>query len=190
MKRVSDLVVRGSRSMPLFLLAAILGPATLAFVLFPLMEVFTVLSGGFAPFDWQPDLDRAAIAAQLPGYTPELRKLYYVHTFIDFVFPVFMALFFAAIAAYFLRLGQPSLFAICEARKLFAVFFVGAACDMLENVGALGVLWSPAGSDALWAGLLLAAKQVKLVMQQFVPFATLVAVLLGAGGWLYRRVAR
>jgi hypothetical protein len=70
------------------------------------------------------------------------------------------------------------------------VYFVGAACDMLENVGALGVLWSPAGGDALWASLLLAAKQAKLVMQQFVPLATLIAVVLGAGGWLYRRAAR
>jgi hypothetical protein len=190
MRSISDLVVRWSRSLPLFLLAALLGPATLAFVLFPIMEVFTDLSGGFAPFDWQPDLDRAAIAAQLPAYTPALRKLYYAHTFIDFVFPVFMGLFFGAIAAFFLRLGQPALFALCESRSLFAAFFVGPAFDMLENVGALGVLWAPAGSDDLWAGLLLAAKQAKLVMQQFVPLATLLAVVLGAGGWIYQRLAR
>jgi hypothetical protein len=184
---ISDFIVRTSCSVPLFLLAALLGPATLAFVLFPVMEVFTELSGGFAPLDWQPDLDRAAIAAQVPFYTPALRKLYYAHTFIDFIFPVFMGVFFGAIAAFFLRIGMPALFAACESRGLFALFLVSAVFDMTENIGALGVLWSPVSQGQGWAAVLLTAKQFKLVGQQFVPLAALAAVVAGGGGWVRRR---
>jgi hypothetical protein len=184
-RTLSNFVLRAGKSWPLFILAAILGPATLVWVLFPLMEAFTEISGGFAPFDWQVDLDRQAIAEQVQAYTPAMLKIYAAHTAVDFVFPVFMGVFFGAVAAFFLRIGTPGVFEYLSGKGLFAVFLIGAPFDMLENIGALGVLWA-ANIDP-WATLLIMAKQVKLVTQQFVPLATLIAFLVGAGGWVRGR---
>jgi hypothetical protein len=190
MRAISDFVVHVSRSWPLFALAAILGPATLAFVLFPIMEAFTALSGGFAPFDWQPDLDRAAIAAQLPGYTPAMRSLYLAHSAVDVVFPVFMGAFLGAIGAACLRTGLPGAFAGCEALGLFSLFLVAAPLDLAENIGAAGLIWLPGAGAEIWTAILLGAKQGKLVAQQLVPLAAVATAVLGLGGWVWRRVAR
>jgi hypothetical protein len=184
-RTLNNFVVLSAKSWPLFILAAILGPATLVWVLFPLMEAFMEVSGGFAPFDWQADLDRQAIAEQVPAYKPAMLKIYYAHTAVDFVFPVYMGVFFGAVAAFFLRVGTPGLFEFLSSKGLFAVFLIGAPFDMLENIGALGVLWA-ADTDP-WATLLILAKQVKLVTQQFIPLATLIASVVGIGGWIRGR---
>ena len=65
------------------------------------------------------------------------------------------------------------------------MFLIGAPFDLLENIGALGVLW--AQSIDPWATLLIAAKQAKLITQQFIPLATLIGLVIGGIGWLRGR---
>jgi len=187
-RQLSNFIVRTSESLPRFLLAAALGPGTLFLVLFPIMRGFTALSGGVQPFDWQNELTRADIAAQLPAYTEPMRQLYYAHAFIDYLFPVFVAAFFGAIAAYALRHGVPGLYAGAVRYGLFALFLVSVPFDYCENTGALAAILAYPAPAGAWMDLALFGKRIKLITESVLPATTALALVLGAGGWLIHRM--
>ena len=186
MRFISDFVVRTSTSPWLFLMSVVLGPLTLIFVLLPLMQAFSGVTAGVQPFDWQPDLTAEQIEDQVSLYTDAARNIYLAHTFIDFLFPVFFGTFFGAIAAFFLRKGSPDIHMWMCRYGLYGLFLLTALFDLLENVGAVGVVWS-GGAGGVWSNILLFGKGLKLIAMQIIPLMTVAGVLVGAGVWLWSR---
>jgi hypothetical protein len=189
-RQLSDFIVGTSRSFPRFLLAAALGPATLFLVLFPIMRGFAALSGGLQPFDWQNELTAAEVIEQLPAYTEPMRQLYYAHAFIDYVFPIFVAAFFGAIAAFALRHGVPRLYDRAARLGIFALYFVSVPFDYCENTGSLAAILFYPSPPGPWADLILFGKSVKLTTEFLIPGATALALVVAAGGWVLARLRK
>ena len=187
-RQLSDFVTRTSTSLPRFLLATLLGPATLFGVLFPIMRGFSALTGGLQPFDWQNDLTAAQIAGQLPVYTGPVRQLYFAHAFIDYLFPVFVGAFFGAVAAFALRHGTPALYRRATSLGLLALYFVSVPFDYCENTGSLAAILLHPAPPGAWADLILIGKKVKLATEFVIPGATGVALVIGVAGWLSRLI--
>jgi len=187
MRRLGDFIVHTSESLPRFLLAVVLGPGMLFLGLFPIMHGFTALAGGLQPFDWQNELTVADITEQLSAYTEPVRQLYYAHAFIDFVFPVFSAAFFGAIAGFALRHGLPAFYGWAARYGLFALFLVSVPFDYVENTGSLVAILRLPGPPGFWADLIVFSKPFKLATEAVLPVATGLALVAGALGWLRRR---
>ena len=102
--------------------------------------------------------------SQLAGYTESARQLYYAFAFTDFFFPFFASLFLAAVAAFSLRHISANWYAVACDKNLFALFFLGALFDWLENIFALVVISSYPDTSEMMANLLVLAKKGKLTM--------------------------
>jgi hypothetical protein len=187
-RQLSGFIVGTSVSFPRFVLAALLGPATLFLVLFPMMRAFSALTGGVPPFDWQNALTAADIADQLPLYAGAARDLYFAHVFVDTIFPVFVGTFFGAIAAFVLRHGTPRLYERAVGLGLFAAYFISVPFDYCENLGGLAAIMAYPAPPGGWASLVIFGKSVKLVTEFVIPGSTAAALVIGAVGWLWARL--
>jgi hypothetical protein len=163
MRRLNDMIILFSRSAPLFVLAFIVAFGSLFAVFGPIQLAFAEATNGLLPFDLQHQLTSAQISEQLPDYTELARQLYYAFSFVDFFFPFFAAIFMAAIAAFSLRYLAPQAYAWVEQRKLFPLLMLATAFDWLENICALLVISQYPTEMSAAAGLLVLAKQGKLV---------------------------
>jgi len=187
LRQLNSFIIGTSSSLPRFLLALLLGPATLFLVLFPMMQAFTTLTG-VQPFDWQNALTTADVAAQLPLYKGAARSLYFAHAFIDTLFPVFVAAFFGAVAALALRHGTPRLYGQAERLGLFAAYFVSVPFDYCENLGSIAAILAHPAPPGAWAELIVRAKSVKLLTEFVIPGATALALAVAAAGWVIGRL--
>ena len=178
MGRLNDLITLFSRSAALFVLAFVVAFGSLFAVFGPIQLAFAEATHGLLPFDLQHQLTTAEISEQLPEYTELARQLYYAFSFVDFFFPFFAAIFMAAIAAFSLRYLAPGAYAWADQRKLFPILMLATAFDWLENVCALLVISQYPTEMSATAGLLVLAKQGKLVfvaISQVVGWSLLLA---------------
>jgi hypothetical protein len=187
--RLQDLALRISRTWWLYLIVLVLFLGSLQ-ALTRIGAAFPPVAAGALPFDLQNDLKASEVYAQLAGYTPRAKTLYYAFTAIDYGFPFFAGLFITATVAFALRHSLPALYAALVRRKLLPVLMLGTAFDWLENVAALtAIVLFPA--EISWLpGLIVLAKKCKLgcvLASNGVMFCSL---LLAAGTWLARRVRR
>ena len=107
MRVLSDLILKASRSWPLFLLALAVTFGSLFVFTSVIQPRFEALTG-FPPYDLQNQLTVEQVYAQLGAYPAEARQLYYGFAAIDFLFPFFASLFLAAITAFSLHYLSPA----------------------------------------------------------------------------------
>jgi len=188
MQSLNDLILRFSRSWPLFLLAAGITFGSLYLFTGVIGPRFAELTGGHLPFDLQNSLTVDQVYEQLPGYPEDARKLYYLFSVIDFAFPVFASLFLAAIAAFSLRYLWPAGYDWFTERRLWVLLLLPALFDWTENVFALSVITAHGHELRSAAAMMIYAKLGKLsltVLAQLLSFALL---LLAAIKWLSIRL--
>jgi hypothetical protein len=188
--RLSEFVVQTSQSRVRFLLATLLGMPMLFLVLFPIMHAFRELVGGLQPFDWQQSLTQRDVFAQLPLYTATTRNLYLAHAYVDTIFPVFVGVFFGALAAFALRNGAPLAYDFLRRHGIFAMFLFSVPFDWVENAASLVLIYGYPRAPAGIAGLLIAANRVKLFAEPLIPIASAALVAVGVMGGLIQRLRR
>lgn len=184
--RLQDLVLRVSRTWWLYLIVVVLFAGSLL-ALIRIGEMFPAVAAGAVPFDLQNDLQVSEVYAQLAGYTPQARELYYAFTTIDYAFPFFAGLFLAATTAFALRNSVPRFYEALVARRLLLVLMVAAVFDWLENLAATATIALYPAEFAWLPVLLVIAKKFKLAFALFSNGAMLAAVLLATAFWLFRR---
>ena len=187
--RLQDLILRVSRTWWLYLIVVLVFVGSLR-ALMQIGERFPAYAGGAIPFDLQNDLRADQVYAQLAGYTPEARELYYAFTLIDYAFPFFAGLFITATVAFALRSGLPRLYAALTARRLLLLLMLATAFDWLENVAALSAIVLYPTEVSWLPYLLVAAKKCKLAAMLVGNVAMAAALLVAAGSWVSRRVRR
>ena len=181
MRALNDLILRFSRSAPLFVLAFMVASGSLFAVFYPLGEVFGQLTGGLQMFDFQNQLTQEQVLEQLPRYTPEAVNLYYAFMFVDYFFPFFAGIFLAAISAFSLRHLSPRAYDWVNARSLFPLLMIGTGFDWLENLSALIAVSNYPGDVATAASALVLAKKGKLffvLISQAVGWSLLLLAIL------------
>ncbi len=162
MQSLNDLMLRFSRSWPLFVLAAVVTFGSLYLFTSVIGPRFAELTGGSPPFDLQNTLTVEQVYAQLPNYSAAARRLYYLFSAIDFAFPLFASLFLAAIAAFSLRYLWPTGYAWITARRLWVLLLLPAVFDWAENVFALTVITAYGQEMRGAAAMMIYAKLGKL----------------------------
>ena len=162
MQSLNDLMLRFSRSWPLFVLAAVVTFGSLYLFTGVIGPRFAELTGGSPPFDLQNTLTVEQVYAQLPNYSAAARRLYYLFSAIDFAFPLFASLFLAAIAAFSLRYLWPTGYAWITARRLWVLLLLPAVFDWAENVFALTVITAYGQEMRGAAAMMIYAKLGKL----------------------------
>ena len=160
----SDLVIRFSRSWPLFLLAAVVTFGSLYLFMGVIQPRFEALTGGEVPYDLQNQLTVEQVYTQLATYPAEARQLYYVFSAIDFAFPLFASLFLAAITAFSLRYLWPSAYDWMGTHKLWWLLLVPAVFDWAENIFALTVITNYGQELRGAAAAMIVAKMGKLTL--------------------------
>ncbi len=188
MRWLNDLIVRFSRSAGLFVLSIVVFLGSLLAVFGPIQKVFSELTGGELPFDFQNSLSVEQVFAQLPNYTENAKQVYYAFSFVDYFFPFFAGIFLAAIAAFSLRHISKPAYDWVNQRSLFSLLMIGTLFDWLENCNALLVIYRYPDIMTTAANLMVFAKQGKLA---FVMLSQIVgwSLLIIAGAlWVYRRV--
>ena len=180
MKALNNLVIQVSHSAGLFVFSAILAFGSLVFVFFNIREVFEPIVGA-PPFDFQNGLSVAQIFEQLPRYDESAISLYYAFVFIDFFFPVFASLTLGAASAFSLRYVSTKWYEKIDELNLFAIYFIPAMFDWIENLSAIVVINAYPAELTLAAGLLVMAKKGKLatlVTLQIISLPILLSALL------------
>ena len=124
--------------------------------------MFPEHAGGAQPFDMQNDLTVDAIFSQLAAYSDTAFGLYWQFTAIDYFFPVFGALFQAALTAVLLRYAVPDFWRTIESRKLILLMLLPAAFDWLENITLLLTMLAWPEEWQIMATAAVAAKKAKL----------------------------
>ncbi len=184
MQSLNDLLLRFSRSWPLFLLAAVITFGSLYLFTGVIGPRFAELSGGHLPFDLQNSLTVDQVYEQLPGYPENARKLYYLFSVIDFAFPVFASLFLAAIAAFSLRYLWPTGYAWVTERRLWVLLLLPALFDWAENVFALTVITAYGQELRTAAAMMIYAKLGKLSLTAVSQLLAWGLLLLAAVKWV------
>jgi len=187
LQRLNDLMLRFSRSWPLFLLAALVTFGSLYLFTGVIGPRFTAMTGGFPPFDLQNALTANQVYEQLPSYPEEARRLYYLFSAIDFAFPLFASLFLAAIAAFSLRYLWPAACAWVTDRRLWVLMLLPALFDWAENVFALTVITNHGRELRTAAAMLVYAKLGKLSLAGLAQVLAWGLLLLAAIKWLWLR---
>lgn len=185
---LNQLAIRFSQSRWLFLLAMLVAFGSLFAVLMPIGRVFPEVAGGAVPFDLQNALTTQDVMSQLAGYTESARQLYYAFAFADFFFPFFASLFIAALAAFSLRQLSANWYTVACEKNLFALFFLGAFFDWLENIFALTVIGSYPDTPETMANLLILAKKGKLTLVMVSQAIAWLLLAIAILKWLGRKV--
>ena len=185
--RLQELIVRISRTWWLYFIVLFLFIGSLR-TLMRIGERFPAFAGGATPFDLQNDLRADQVYAQLAGYTPQARELYYAFTLIDYAFPFFAGLFITATVAFALRSSLPRLYDALVARNLLLVLMIPTAFDWLENVAAVSAIVQYPFEVSWLPTLLVFAKKCKLATLMVSNSAMFAALLLAAGYWLVKRL--
>lgn len=188
MQSLNDLMLRFSRSWPLFLLAALVTFGSLYLFTGVIGPRFTELTGGSPPFDLQNTLTVDQVYEQLPNYPDEAKRLYYLFSAIDFAFPLFANLFLAAIAAFSLRYLWPAGYDWVTARRLWVLLLLPALFDWAENVFALTVITNSGQELRTVAALLIYAKLGKLSLVAVAQLLAWGLLLLAAIKWVWLRL--
>lgn len=180
---LSDLIVRFSRSWPLFLLAAALTGACLYLIIGVITPRFEAMAGS-PPFDMQNALTVEQAFRQLTGYTPEVTRFYYLFSAIDFVFPLVASLFLSAIAAFSLRYLWPAGYRWMTDHGLWLLFLLPALFDWSENVWALTLVSNPDQQMATVASLMIYSKLAKLALVGLAQLLSWCLLALAALKWV------
>lgn len=186
---LQDFAIRISRTWWLYLVVVILAFGSLR-SLMVIGELFPAAAGGAVPFDLQNGLAAAEVYAQVAGYTPRARELYYAFTLIDYAFPFFAGLFIVATTAFALRHGLPSWYQWLVDRRLLPVFMLGSAFDWLENLAAVTIIDLYPTEVAWLPGLLVLAKKCKLGLTILAQACMVLALLVAAVRGTLRRLGR
>lgn len=187
LRRLNQLVIRISTSGWLFIATTVVAFGSLG-ILNQIGAAFPAHAGGAQPFDLQNGLTTGQVFAQIAGYTEQARRLYYLFTAIDYVFPLAAGLFLAAAGAFGLRHGLPAIYATLAQRQLFPLFLLGSAFDWCENVAALTAIVGYPDAPAVVPALLVGAKRLKLFFVLLTNGLVAVLLLVAAARWLGRRL--
>jgi hypothetical protein len=174
MNRLLNIFITASRSWKVVL--AVFIAQMLSFGALQAVEQQFVALTGYPTFDFQNDLTRAAIDAQLSLYTDAARSIYALFAAVDFVFPLVGSLFYCVLYALFLRLNPTPLAQRLLRSPLPMLPLLVTLADWLENVGFVTLI---NGGQAWGADMGLLFKQFKL--SGLTTFSLGVAVL---GLWL------
>lgn len=184
MKALNNLVIQVSHSAGLFIFSAILAFGSLFIVFFNINDVFEAIVGAQL-FDFQNDLTVEQVFEQLPNYNESAIALYYAFVFIDFLFPVFASLTLGAASAFAIRYLSPGWYGKINGLNLFAVYFIPAIFDWLENFSAIAVINAYPNELTLAAGLLVIAKKGKLTMVMIMQLVSWTFLLLALLKWIW-----
>jgi len=190
LQSLNDLMLRFSRSWPLFLLAAVVTFGSLYLFTGVIGPRFAELTGGSPPFDLQNALTVDQVYEQLPAYPEDARRLYYLFSAIDFAFPLFASLFLAAIAAFSLRYLWPTGYDWVTERRLWVLLLLPAVFDWAENVFALTVITNYGQELRGAAAMLIYAKLGKLSLVTVSQLLAWGLLLLAAIKWVRVRLSR
>lgn len=190
MQSLNDLMLRFSRSWPLFLLAAVVTLGSLYLFTGVIGPRFAELTGGSPPFDLQNALTVDQVYEQLPAYPEGARRLYYLFSAIDFAFPLFASLFLAAIAAFSLRYLWPTGYDWVTERRLWVLLLLPAVFDWAENVFALAVITAYGQELRSAATMMIYAKLGKLSLAAVTQLLAWGLLLLAAIKWVRVRLSR
>jgi hypothetical protein len=190
MKIFSDLIIRFSRSWPLFLLAAVVTFGSLYLFMGVIQPRFETLTGGAVPYDLQNELTVEQVYTQLATYPAEARQLYYVFSAIDFAFPLFASLFLAAITAFSLRYLWPTAYDWIGEHKLWWLLLVPALFDWAENIFALTVITNYGQELRGAAAAMIYAKMGKLTLVTLSQLLGWSLLLLATLKWAFLTIRR
>ncbi len=180
---LSRLIVRVSSSLPLFALTVAVFAVTLM-LLTRISNGFPAIAGGALPFDMQNALTSAQVLEQLPGYTDQARRQYWLFTSIDYVFPFAGGLFLAAIAAFCLRWQFAPLYARAVANQWLPWLMLASLFDWCENLAAIVAINAWPETTATMATALVIAKKLKLGFLFATQGGVALLLLASAGRWL------
>jgi hypothetical protein len=127
---------------------------------------------------------------QLPGYTGQARRQYFVFTAIDYVFPFAAGLFLAAIGAFCLRRAFPAVYAALAGRDLLPLLMLSSLFDWCENVAAITAITAWPGTTAAMATAVVVAKKLKLGFLVVTQTLVLLLMLATAGRWIAGKLRR
>jgi hypothetical protein len=189
MQGLQRLIIRISTSGPLYVLALVTALGSFA-ILAWIGAAFPAVAGGAAPFDLQNTLAPGDVHAQLSGWTPAARRLYYTFSAVDWVFPLAAGLFQAATITYCLRQSLPGAYRWLSGRNLLPLLLAPTAFDWLENVFAVTTV-ATYPTEAAWLPVaLVAAKQAKLAGLAVTQSLMFGLVVYAAATWAIRRWIR
>lgn len=186
-RHLQDFAIRISRTWWLYLIVVVLAFGALS-ALLRIGAIFPPYAAGAQPFDLQNNLTTDQVYAQIAGYTPEARRLYYGFTLIDYAFPFFAGLFITATVAFALRNSLPKRYEALVSRRLLPAFMIGSAFDWLENIAAVTAISLYPTEIAWLPGLLVLAKRLKLALVLLSQGVMLLLLIFAAGQWLVRAV--
>ena len=187
MQSLNDLMLRFSRSGPLFLLVAAVTFASVYLFTGVISPRFMALTGGSPPFDLQNALTVDQVFEQLRNYPEDAKRLYYLFSAIDFAFPLCASLFLAGIAACSLRYLWPAGYEWVTARRLWVLMLLPALCDWTENVFALTVITADGQELRTAAAMMIYAKMAKLSLVTVAQVLSWGLALAAAVKWLRTR---
>jgi hypothetical protein len=189
MRGLQRLIIGLSTSGPWYVLALVTALGSFA-ILARIGTAFPDLAGGALPFDLQNTLSPGDVHAQLAGWTPAARRLYFVFSAVDWIFPLAAGLFQAATITFCLRQGLPRAYRWLTSRHLLPLLLLPTAADWLENILAVSVVASyPPGLPWLPVALV-AAKQAKLASLALAQGLMIGLLVYTAGRWAFRRRGR
>ena len=187
MKFLNNLVIQVSHSAGLFLFSAVLAFGSLFIVFFNINEVFEPIVGAQL-FDFQNNLTVDQVFEQLPRYNDAAIALYYAFVFIDFLFPVFASLTLAAATAFAIRYLSSKWYEKIISLKLFAVYFIPAMFDWVENLSAITVINAYPDELTAVAGLLVIAKKGKLTTLMAIQLISWTFLLIALLKWIGAKI--
>ncbi|MGI9309308.1 MAG: hypothetical protein ACR2P6_08595 [Gammaproteobacteria bacterium] len=145
---------------------------------------------GFQAFDMQNELTVQQIFAQLPQYTDESFRLYYLFTAIDYVFPVVAGLVLAIASVFFMRYSFPALHARLAELKLYPLLLLGTLFDFMENIFLLSTMLAFPNEAEGIATMAIVFKKCKLTMITVSGGLTLVLAIISLFSLIRRRLSR
>ena len=180
MKSLNNLFITVSHSGWLFIFSAIMAFGSLFIVFFNINAVFEPIVGAQL-FDFQNELTVEQVFEQLPNYNEAAIDLYYAFVFVDYLFPVFASLTLGAASAFAIRYLSTKWYEKINSLNLFAIYFIPAMFDWIENTAAIIVINGYPNELTAIAGVLVLAKKGKLttvMLMQLVSWAILLIALL------------
>lgn len=180
MKSLNNLFITVSHSGWLFIFSAIMAFGSLFIVFFNINAVFEPIVGAQL-FDFQNELTVEQVFDQLPNYNEAAIDLYYAFVFVDYLFPVFASLTLGAASAFAIRYLSTKWYEKINSLNLFAIYFIPAMFDWIENTAAIIVINGYPNELTAIAGVLVLAKKGKLttvMLMQLVSWAILLIALL------------
>ena len=187
MKALNNLVIQVSHSAGLFIFSVILAFGSLFIVFFNINAVFEPIVGAQL-FDFQNDLTAAQVFEQLPNYNDAAIDLYYAFVFIDFLFPVFASLTLGAASAFAIRFLSSHWYDKLNGLNAFAIYFVPAMFDWIENISAIAVINAYPTEFTLAAGLLVIAKKGKLTTVMAMQLISWTILLVALLKWIGQKI--